>query len=152
MTSKPMERKQAFLRVMGESINMALATSVDSRPNVRVVTFGYDETQPGRLFFYTFPGSGKTKEFAQSPHAACMPLPMGPAADQQVRIFGEAYPSSLPIGELIALIGRKVKNGVDMPDADMPEVGLEMMEVWEVRFTEAWVTLGMTEAQKYELD
>ncbi len=141
-----MELKKAFLGVMGESVNMALATSVKDSPNVRVVTFGYDDAKPDKLFFSTFKGSGKAKDFESNPQVACMPLPMGPVAETQVRIFGKVQRSALTMRELIALIGKKAQN-----DAGMLEDGAAMMDVYEICFNDAWVTLGMAQAQKYEL-
>ena len=141
-----MEIKTAFLKVMGESVNMALATVAEGKPNVRVVTFGYDEAMPGRLFFSTFKGSTKAREFAANPRVACMPLPTGPVAENLVRIFGEVKLSALTMPELVDIIGKKAQH-----DAGMLEEGAAMMDIYEIRFTEAWVTIGMSEAQKHTI-
>lgn len=137
-----MELKQQFEQVMGSSINMALATSVNDRPNVRVVTFGYDKNKEGRLFFSTFKGNQKVQEFAQNPYVSCMPLPQTAEAASQVRIFGKIQKSDMSMEELIALIAPKYPDG-----AGTIQTGGDMMEIYEVCFTEAHVTIGMTEAQ-----
>ena len=72
---KSMELKQQFEQVMGSSVNMALATCVNDKPNVRIVTFAYDKNRAGKLYFSTFKGNQKIAEFAQNPNVSCMPLP-----------------------------------------------------------------------------
>ena len=131
-----------FDKVMLESVNIALATSVNQRPNVRVVTFAYDPTITGRFFFTTFKGSQKGREFEQNPHVACMPLPMTPEAELQVRIFGTVQKSNLTLDQIIALIAKKIPG-----DADTIKAGGDMMDIYEIHFPEAFVTVGMTEAQ-----
>lgn len=139
-----MELKQAFLNGMNESMNMALATSVDGKPNVRVVTFGFDETCPNKLYFSTFQGKQKIQEFAQNPQVACMLLPSGHEAGDQVRIFGEVQKSGVTPQGFIALISKK-----DPKDAEMLTQCADMLLVYEVTFNEAWVTIGISEAKKY---
>jgi len=138
-----MELKQQFKKVMGESVNMALATCVDNQPNVRVVTFAYDNTKADRLFFTTFKGNQKIKEFQKNPNVACMPLPKGPEAEVQARIFGMVKKSDIALHEVIALIAKKFPG-----DADTIQDGGDIMEVYEVCFEKAHVTIGMTEAQE----
>ncbi len=141
-----MELKHAFMKVLGEGVNMALATSVEGSPNVRVVTFGFDAAQPDKLFFSTFKGNRKIREFEQNPRVACMPLPVDPTEDIQVRIFGKVQKSALTLLELIALIGKKAPSG-----AETLTQGADQMEVYEVSFDDAWVTICMGEAQKYSV-
>lgn len=137
-----MELKQQFEQVMGSSINMALATCVNNKPNVRVITFAYDKNREGKLFFSTFKGNRKIAEFAQNPNVSCMPLPQSAEDDSQVRIFGKVQQSDLSLEELIALIVPKYPDG-----ANTLKMGGDMMEIYEVCFSEAFVTIGMTAAQ-----
>ena len=137
-----MNLKQQFEKVMSESVNMALATSVGDKPNVRIMTFAYDESRIGRLFFTTFKGNQKTKEFQQNPNVACMPLPMGPESDVQVRIFGSVKKSNITMDEVIEIIAKKFPG-----DADTIKNGGDMMDIYEVCFKDAYVTVGMTDAQ-----
>lgn len=141
-----MKLKQEFEQVMGTSINMALATSTKNNPNVRVVTFAYDPGKQGRLFFTTFKGNQKTKEFEENPNVACMPLPMGPEANAQVRIFGTVKKSDITMDEVTDIVAKKFPG-----DADTMKNGGDMMDIYEVCFAEAYVTIGMTEAQKLVL-
>lgn len=137
-----MELNQKFEQVMGSSVNMTLATCVNDKPNVRVVTFAYDKNKKGKLYFSTFKGNQKIAEFAQNPNVSCMPLPETAEADSQVRIFGKVQKSDISLEELVALITLKCPD-----DADTIKMGGDMMEIYEVCFTEAFVTIGMTEAQ-----
>ena len=137
-----MELKHQFEKVMGESVNMALATSVGDKPNVRVVTFAYDESKTGRLFFTTFKGNQKTKEFQQNPNVACMPLLTGPESDVQVRIFGTVKKSDMAMDEVIGIIAKKFPG-----DADTIKSGGDMVEIYEICFQDAYITVGITEAQ-----
>lgn len=137
-----MELKQQFEQVMGSSVNMALATCVNDKPNVRVVTFAYDKSREGKLFFSTFKGSQKIVEFTQNPNVSCMPLPQAAESDSQVRIFGKVQKSDISLEQLVALIAPKYPDGADTIKTDG-----DMMEVYEVSFTEAFMTIGMTEAQ-----
>ena len=137
-----MELRNQFETVMSESVNMALATSVEDKPNVRIVTFAYDESKAGRLFFTTFKGNQKTKEFQQNPNVACMPLPMEAESDVQVRIFGTVRKSDVTMDEVIEIIAKKFPG-----DADTIKNGGDMMDIYEVCFEEAHITVGMTEAQ-----
>ena len=137
-----MELKQQFEKMMGESVNMALATSVGEKPNVRVVTFAYDENKAGRLFFTTFKGNQKTKEFEQNPNIACMPLPVRPESDVQVRIFGTVKKSDVSMDEVVAIIAKKFPEGVSTIEG-----GGDMMDIYEVCFKDAYVTVCMNDAQ-----
>lgn len=123
---------------------MALATGVNDKPNVRVVTFAYDKNRTGRLFFSTFKENQKIAEFTQNPNVSCMPLPETAEADLQIRIFGKVQKSALSLEELVALITPKYPDG-----GDTIKMGGEMMEIYEVCFTEAFVTVGMTAAQAW---
>jgi len=137
-----MELKQQFEQVMGSSVNMALATCVNDKPNVRIVTFAYDKNKEGKVYFSTFKGNQKIAEFKQNPNVSCMPLPEAAEADLQIRIFGKVQKSDMSLKELVALIAPKYPDG-----AGTMEMGGDMMEIYEVCFTEAFVTVGMTEAQ-----
>ncbi|HBU12068.1 MAG TPA: hypothetical protein DEB31_04880 [Clostridiales bacterium] len=138
-----MDLKEHFNQIMGESVNMALATGVAAGPNVRVVTFAYSPEKPGRVFFTTFNGSRKTKEFAENPRVACMPLPESPEADVQVRLFGRVQKSDVGMDEVVALIARKFPGG-----ADTVKEGGPMMDIYEVCVDEAYVAVGMNPDEK----
>lgn len=133
---------QHFEKTMLESINMALATSVNNEPNVRVVTFAYDTNKVGRLFFSTFKGNNKISEFEKNPQVACVILPQEPEAEVQVRIFGRVKKSDMQLNELISMISKKYPES-----ADTISGGGDMMEIYEICFEKAFVTVGITEAK-----
>lgn len=141
-----MDIKKAFEETMESTVNMALATSVDGNPNVRVVTFAYDKKYAGKLFFTTFGENQKVKDMAINPRVACIPLPENPASGVQVRIFGTAKESTISIGEVTSLITKKYPDGA----ATIKEGG-EMMKVYEVDFSRVYVTIGVSEATELVL-
>lgn len=57
-----MTTAEAFKKIMDEQTEIALATSVEDVPNVRIVSFFYDELKKC-LFFSTFRGNEKIIEF-----------------------------------------------------------------------------------------
>ena len=139
-----MEIKQQFEETMNSMVNMALATSVEGTPNVRVVSFAYDN---GHLYFTTFKGNQKVRELAQNPAVACMPLPEKPEANVQVRIFGRAQKADKSLDEIIEIIARKYPEG-----SSTIKNGGPMMEIYEVCIDKAFVTLGMSEAVEVKLN
>jgi len=137
-----MTLKQQFEKVMDESINMSLATCVGDKPNVRVLTFAYDKNKSGKLFFATFKENQKVKEFQQNPNIACTPLPIDIESDVQVRIFGTVQKSNITMAEIIEIIAQKFPSG-----AETLKNGGDMLDIYEVCFKEAYVTICMGEAQ-----
>ena len=138
-----MTAKQQFETVMTKMVNMALATSVADRPNVRIVTFAYDAAKEGRLFFTTFKGNQKIREFEQNPQVACMPLSSGDGEDVQVRIFGRVQKADITVNDIISIIAKKYPDG-----AETIREGGEMLAVYEVCFEKIFLTVGMNEAQE----
>ena len=55
-----MDIKAEFLRIMAEQTEIALATSVNNVPNVRIVNFYFEPTE-NILFFSSFKGNDKVK-------------------------------------------------------------------------------------------
>lgn len=133
-----MDLKKAFYEVMENTVNMALATSVDNAPNVRVVTFAYDKEKGGKVFFTSFKECEKVKELEKNPRIACVPLPENPDVETQVRIFGEAKLSNISLEEVIEIIDQKYPDG-----ATTIKSGGPMMNIYEVNFSKAYVTIGV---------
>lgn len=140
------ELMQAYQTVMKGTVNMALATSVGDAPNVRVVTYGYDEKTPGKVYFTTFAGNRKIAEFEQNPRVAILPLPEDPDAPAQVRIHGRVQKSGKSLDEVGALILQKAPFF-----AETLEAGRDGLLAYEVDFAEAMLTIGMTDAQTLRL-
>lgn len=138
-----MELKQQFEKAMEKSINMALATSVNHQPNVRVVTFAYDPAKSGRVFFTTFKGNQKVQEFQENANVALILLSEDVEDGTQVRIFGKVQKSTVNLDEVVELIARKSPE-----NAETIKGGNEMIAVYEVLFDDAYLTIGMSRAQK----
>lgn len=136
-----MSHKEAFEQVMKTTESMALATSVNGMPNVRVVTFVYDEATPGRVYFTTFKGNKKTEEFAVNDNVAILPLPESVDAPAQVRIWGKVQKSTRSLDDVGTLIAKKAPHFAET----LAQAGA-MLETYEVRFDKAAVTMGMEDA------
>jgi uncharacterized pyridoxamine 5'-phosphate oxidase family protein len=59
-----------FNNIMNRSAEIALATSVDNMPRVRVVNFVYDGNTPGVVYFSTNLRSAKVLDFRENNHVA----------------------------------------------------------------------------------
>ena len=57
-----MEAKKEFLRMINECEEIALATSINDFPNVRIVNYYYDEKN-NVMYFATYTGREKISEF-----------------------------------------------------------------------------------------
>lgn len=136
-----MNHKEAFSQIMRTTENMALATSVENMPNVRVVTYVYDEKYPNSVFFTTFKGNQKIAEFEKNENVAILPLPESVDAPAQVRIFGKVRKASIPLAEVGQMIAVKTPHFADT----LAQAG-PMLEPYEVVFDKASVTIGMDDA------
>lgn len=67
--------KKAYERIRNAATEIALATSVDGVPNVRIVNFCRDPDRPGTLYFSTDRSNDKTAEFARNDRVAFTTLP-----------------------------------------------------------------------------
>lgn len=103
-----MDAKTAFDHVMYKGINIALASSVDGQPNVRVVTFAYDDTVPNKIYFTTFPGNKKIEEFQKNEKVRFVSLPEGELTSFQVRCRGLVKQSLRPLSEIAPFIVAKM--------------------------------------------
>ena len=69
-----MDLKKEFEKIMAESTTIALATSVDDIPNVRILNFIYS-TDEKTLYFQSEKGSQKEKEFIKNNNVAFTTIP-----------------------------------------------------------------------------
>lgn len=136
-----MTHKEAIAQILQTTENMALATSTQDMPNVRVVTFAYNANHPNSVFFTTFKGNQKIVEFEQNENVAILPLPESVDTPAQVRIFGKIRKSSLPLEEVDRMITAKAPHF-----AETLAQGGPMLEPYEVVFDKAAVTIGMEDA------
>lgn len=69
-----MNIKTEFLKIMAEQTEIALATSVNNVPNVRIVNYYFDSNE-NILYFSSFKGNDKIKEIELNPHVAFTTIP-----------------------------------------------------------------------------
>ena len=69
-----MNVKTEFLRIMAEQTEVALATTVDNIPNVRIVNFYFDPVE-NVLYFSSFEGNDKVKEIKSNSYVAFTTIP-----------------------------------------------------------------------------
>lgn len=132
-----MDLKQAFEKMMAEQWEIALATSVDNQPNVRVVNFLYDKEQKC-LYFSTFKGNDKVKEFQQNAQVAFTTLPKGKDTGH-VRVHqGTVDKSSKTLYDLAEPWVQKIP----FFQQNIEQAG-DMLDVYEITFEKAKVILDM---------
>ena len=82
-----MDIKSEFLRIMAEQREIALATSVNNVPNVRIVNF-YFEPAENILYFSSFKGNDKVKEINVNPNVAFTTIPHG--GNEHIKAKGDS--------------------------------------------------------------
>ena len=127
-----MNTKTEFLRIMAEQTEMALATSVNNVPNVRIVNFYFDPCE-NILYFATFKDNDKVKEIEENPSIAFTTIPH--TGNQHVKAKGLAKRSSKTVVDMAEYFIAKVpdyKRTIDYAG--------ESLILFEVRFDTAIVT------------
>ena len=127
-----MNTKTEFLRIMVEQTEMALATSVNNVPNVRIVNFYFDPCE-NILYFATFKDNDKVKEIEENPSIAFTTIPH--TGNQHVKAKGLAKRSSKTVVDMAEHFIAKVpdyKKTIDYAG--------ESLILFEVRFDTAIVT------------
>ncbi len=132
-----MELTQAFKKMMAEQKTLSLATSVDNIPNVRIVNFIYNTEKKGMVYFSTFKGNQKEKEFSINNQVAFTTIPS--TGNEHVRV-GNAIvqKSDLSIYDLQDVFTRKIADYKET----IQQVGKNLV-VYEIHFSEVSVTIDM---------
>ncbi|WNS44157.1 pyridoxamine 5'-phosphate oxidase family protein [Paenibacillus sp. MMS20-IR301] len=131
-----MDYVQGFKEIMEVSGHLALATSADNKPNVRVMSHFYDADQ-GIVYVSTFKQSPKTAEFAANDKIAFTTLPEA-ATGRLVRVTDATVKKSEH--SVYDLEAGFTKNNPSFAFT-LKEAG-PMFEVYEFHFNEAIVTMG----------
>ena len=121
-----------FLRIMAEQTEMALATSVNNVPNVRIVNFYFDPSE-NILYFSSFKDNDKVKEIEENPSITFTTIPH--TGNQHVKAKGLAKRSSKTVVDMAEHFIAKVpdyKKTIDYAG--------ESLILFEVRFDTAIVT------------
>ena len=138
-----MNIKTEFLKIMAEQTEIALATSVDNIPNVRIVNF-YFEPAENILYFSSFKGNDKIKEINSNPYVAFTTIPH--SGNEHVKAKGMAQKSSKTIFDVAEQFIAKIPGY-----KDTIEYGGESLILFEVRFDTVIVTKDLNTIKKLEL-
>jgi uncharacterized pyridoxamine 5'-phosphate oxidase family protein len=139
-----MDFLQELNRIMEKTNKVALATAVNNMPNVRIVNFYYNPQNKGILYFSSFKGNPKTIELSQNNIVAFTTIPVSDESAEHVRVKNATVKKSdLTIYDL--------KDGFikKLPSYEMLiEQAGDMLDVYEIHFKEANVTLDIKQAGK----
>ena len=130
-----MNTKTEFLRIIAEQTEIALATSVNNVPNVRIVNFYFDPCE-NILYFSSFKDNDKVKEIEENPSIAFTTIPH--TGNQHVKAKGLAKRSSKTVVDMAEHFIAKVpdyKKTIDYAG--------ESLILFEVRFDTAIVTIDL---------
>lgn len=139
-----MKTTEAFKKIMNEQTEIALATSVNEVPNVRIVSFFYDEVKKC-LFFSTFKGNEKISEFQNNSNVAFTTIPQ--ETTNHVRVhFAKVKKSELTVYDVADQWIQKIPSY----DENIKQAGT-MLELYEIHFSEAIVIWGMDSRETIKL-
>ena len=138
-----MNIKTEFLKIMAEQTEIALATSVDNIPNVRIVNF-YFEPAENILYFSSFEGNDKIKEINSNPYVAFTTIPH--SGNEHVKAKGMAKKSSKTIFDVAEQFIAK-----NPGYKDTIEYGGESLILFEVKFETVIVTKDLNTIKTLEL-
>ncbi len=130
-----METLKNFKQIMKDQIAVALATSVDEQPNVRIVNFIMKENIPGIIYFATFKGNKKEIEFAQNERVSFTTIPNENVGNIRVS-SATVKKSNLTIYQLEDEFVSRVPEY-----KEIIEFGAERLVIYEVHFSKATVVL-----------
>lgn len=138
-----MNIKTEFLKIMAEQTEIALATSVDNIPNVRIVNF-YFEPAENILYFSSFEGNDKIKEMNSNPYVAFTTIPH--SGNEHVKAKGMVKKSSKTIFDVAEQFIAKIP-----AYKDTIEYAGESLILFEVKFEIVIVTKDLNTIKKLEL-
>ena len=131
-----MNMTDEFLRLMRTQREIALATSADNTPHVRIVNFIY-VPEEGRIYFATFADNAKVSEIAANPAVSFTTIPHD-GSTAHVRAVGTAVPSTRSIFDLADSFAAKIPGYGETIDA-----AGDALIVYEIVFRTAAVTVAM---------
>ena len=131
-----MNLRDEFERIMREQREIALATTTDGLPHVRIVNFYY-APEERRIYFATFKDNEKVVELAANPNIAFTTVPHNDTTEH-VRASGHAVKSAHTVYDLAALFAAKIPRYQETIDA----VGDDLI-LYEITFDTAVVTVDM---------
>ena len=139
-----MNMRDEFERMMREQREIALATTTDGLPHVRIVNFYY-ASEERRVYFATFKDNEKVVELAANPHIAFTTVPHNDT-NEHVRASGRAVKSAHTVYDLAPLFAAKIPRYQETIDA----VGDDLI-LYEIAFDMAVVTVDMEHIEHIRL-
>lgn len=138
-----MNTKAEFLKIMSEQTEIALATSVNNVPNVRIVNFYFDPDE-NILYFSSFKENDKVKEIEANPHVAFTTIPH--SGNEHVKAKGIVQKSSKTIFDVADQFIAKVPNY-----KNTIEYAGESLVLFEMKFDTAVVTKDLSSIEILKL-
>ena len=139
-----MNMRDEFERIMREQREIALATTTDGLPHVRIVNFYY-ASEERRVDFATFKDNEKVVEIAANPNIAFTTVPHN-GTNEHVRASGRAVKSARTVYDLAALFAAKIPRYQETIDA----VGGDLI-LYEIAVAMAVVTVDMEHIEHIRL-
>lgn len=136
--------KNDFIRIMDAQNEIALATSLDNCPNVRIVNFYFD-SNTNILFFTTFEDNNKVKEFENNPNIAFTTIPHH--GNEHVKAKGVVKKSSYTIFDVADEFIKKIPEY----KYTVEQMGQYLL-LFEIKFNTAVVTLDFENIDTIMLD
>jgi uncharacterized pyridoxamine 5'-phosphate oxidase family protein len=135
-----MDFLQEFNRIMVSQEELALATSIDNIPNVRIINFYYDITRKGVVYFSTFSNNSKIEKFAKNNVVAFTTIPSN--GNEHIRVNKtNIHKSNLTIFDFKNEFIKKI------PDYEMTiEEAGNQLSLYEIHFRQATITLDYTQS------
>ena len=139
-----MNLRDEFERIMREQREIALATTTDGLPHVRIVNFYY-APEEHCVYFATFKDNEKVVEIAANPNIAFTTVPHN-GTNEHVRTSGRAVKSTRTVYDLAALFAAKIPRYQETIDA----VGDDLI-LYEISLDTAVVTIDMEHIERIRL-
>ena len=139
-----MNMRDEFERMMREHREIALATTTDGLPHVRIVNFYY-APEKRSIYFSTFKDNEKVVELAANPNIAFTTIPHNDT-NEHVRASGRAVKSPHTVYDLAALFAAKIPRYQETIDA----VGDDLI-LYEIVIDMAVVTVDMEHIERIRL-
>ena len=139
-----MNMRDEFERMMREHREIALATTTDGLPHVRIVNFYY-APEKRSIYFSTFKDNEKVVELAANPNIAFTTVPHNDT-NEHVRASGRAVKSAHTVYDLAALFAVKIPRYQETIDA----VGDDLI-LYEIAVAMAVVTVDMEHIEHIRL-
>ena len=134
-----------FEKIMLEQNEIALATSVENIPNVRIVNFYFDEKKNGVIYFSSFRNNEKIKEFIKNSIVSFTTIPKD--STKHIRVQnGRVEKSQQTIFDLKDQFSKKIPEY-----SEIIEQAGSQLDLFEIHFSEATVIMDFMQIEKISL-